>query len=383
MKAKPAPTEDTPGDVVVVDDTPANLQLLVSILDAHGYRVRPVTNGSAALRTIRTRTPDLVLLDIDMPGMNGIETCRRIKSLERTRDTPVIFISVITDGAEKVNAFACGGVDYITKPFEVDEVLARVGTHIALSRSRRQLAANLGQLRALEATRDALTHMIVHDMRSPLLTIGVAVDLLAPLVPAADVERARAARNAQDCVASLLEMITRMLEVSRMEQQGLPLERTEVDVAELAAEVVERFRVRAAGRALLLAAAGPASVCVDRGVIVRVLENLIGNALKFTAPSGRVEVRVGAGAGPGRAIRVDVIDDGPGIAPADRARLFTRFGRVSPGDGERGFGLGLAFVRLAVEAHGGTVGVRSESGRGSEFWLELPIEPTPSPDGGD
>ena len=192
-----------PGEIVVVDDTPANLQLLVSILATKGYRVRPVTGGAAALRTIRAHVPDLVLLDIDMPGMDGIETCRRIKAGEKTRAIPVIFISVLSGGAEKVNAFACGGVDYITKPFDVDEVLARVGTHLALSRNRRQLDATIGQLRATEARRDDLMHMIAHDMRSPLLTIRLAMDLLAPLVHAGEPDRARVLRNGQDCVASL------------------------------------------------------------------------------------------------------------------------------------------------------------------------------------
>ena len=131
--------EHSESDILIVDDTPANLQLLSKILSEQGYRVRPVPSGSMALSAARVEPPDLVLLDIRMPEMDGYTVCERLKADEKTRDTPIIFISALDATQEKVRAFRVGGLDYITKPFQVEEVLARVETHLALRKLQTQL----------------------------------------------------------------------------------------------------------------------------------------------------------------------------------------------------------------------------------------------------
>src|SRR6476619_7683520 len=128
-----------PASVLVVDDTIENLRLLSSMLEEHGYEVRPVTNGRQALQAVERDPPDLILLDITMPEMDGYEVCRRLQERDGSRDVPVIFITALTDAADKVLAFEAGGVDYVTKPFQFEEVLARVRTHVALSRARSAL----------------------------------------------------------------------------------------------------------------------------------------------------------------------------------------------------------------------------------------------------
>lgn len=126
-------------DILVVDDTPANLRLLASILTEQGYKIRPASNGQIALLAAQAQPPDLILLDIMMPEMDGYQVCRILKADERTRDIPVIFISALDETLDKVTAFLIGGVDYITKPFQVEEVLARVETHLTLSRLQKEL----------------------------------------------------------------------------------------------------------------------------------------------------------------------------------------------------------------------------------------------------
>jgi len=133
------PRTETADDILIVDDTPANLRLLSQMLAEHGHSVRAVTSGGRALASARLSRPDLVLLDIKMPEMNGYEVCERLKADVQTRDVPVIFISALDELQDKVRAFAVGGVDYITKPFQVEEVLARVETHLALRRLQEQL----------------------------------------------------------------------------------------------------------------------------------------------------------------------------------------------------------------------------------------------------
>ena len=138
-------------DILVVDDTPANLNVLSTILAQQGYKVRPANNGQVALLVAQRASPDLILFDIQMPGLDVFEVCRRLKALEQTRDTPVIFISALDEVLDKVAAFEAGGVDYIAKPFQILEVLARVEYQLTLRRQRAQLAA----LRALAGSLSA------------------------------------------------------------------------------------------------------------------------------------------------------------------------------------------------------------------------------------
>ena len=136
-------------EILVVDDTPANLQLLTSILTDHGYRVRPASDGLLALQSVTAKAPDLILLDVKMPEIDGYEVCRRLKTVERTRNIPVLFISALVDPSEKVKGFEAGGLDYITKPFAAEEVLARVGLHIHLRELNEHLEEKIRE-RAVE-----------------------------------------------------------------------------------------------------------------------------------------------------------------------------------------------------------------------------------------
>ena len=164
--------------MLVVDDTIENLRLLSDLLGEHGYEVRAVTNGRQALQAAEHDPPDLILLDITMPEMDGYEVCRRLRAGRASRDVPVIFLTALTDTADKVLAFDAGGVDYVTKPFQFEEVLARVKTHVALRRAQSALAESYARLRDLEQLRDDLVHMVVHDMRSPLTALLIRLRIL-------------------------------------------------------------------------------------------------------------------------------------------------------------------------------------------------------------
>jgi len=157
--------------VLIVDDTIDTLRLLSDLLGERGYDVRAVTNGRQALQAVERDPPDLILLDISLPELDGYEVCRHLRASERSRDVPVIFITALADTADKVRAFEAGGVDYVTKPFQVEEVLARVKAHVALRRAQAELADSFTRLRALEQLRDGMVHLVIHDMRSPLASL--------------------------------------------------------------------------------------------------------------------------------------------------------------------------------------------------------------------
>jgi len=357
------------GGILVVDDTPANLQLLAGMLKERGYRVRPAPNGELALRAAQMAPPDLILLDITMPKMDGFEVCARLKADDRLRDIPVLFISALNETSDKVRAFQAGGVDYVTKPFNIEEVEARVRTHLELRRQKRELAASLERMRELERMRDSLTHMVAHDMKSPLTAVKLTLDLLEPVIEAADAESVGMLQGAKSGASAILELIEQMLDVSRIEAGALQPKTVSGDVAETARLAVEGQRILAGRRSLTLVAAGPCPADFDPDLVRRVVGNLVANALKFTAADGTIRVSVVQQDG---GARLEVADNGRGIAPEHHARIFMKFGQVEDPHARVGTGLGLTFARMAVEAHGGRIGVESALGKGSTFWFTLP-----------
>src|SRR5688572_10779601 len=218
--------------ILVVDDTLENLRLLAGMLNGQGYEVRPVNGGKQALQAIERDPPDLILLDINMPEMDGYEVCRRLRQLEGARDIPVIFLTALTETDCRVNAFNVGGVDYITKPFQLDEVYARIRTHLRLRRLQaeleernRTLEESYERLRALEKLRDDLIHMVVHDMRSPLSNILIMLEMLASDLSDEASERVRRdLATARTSTRELVEMARQLLDINRMEQRSMPLD---------------------------------------------------------------------------------------------------------------------------------------------------------------
>jgi len=359
-------------DILVVDDVPANLTLLCGILKEQGYRARPAPDGAMALRAAAQSRPDLVLLDIDMPGLDGFEVCRRLKADPALADIPVLFISALADVTDKVRGLALGGVDYISKPFRAEEVLARVQVQLTLRRQRQELEESNQRLRELESLRDSLVHMLVHDLRTPLAVLTTNLEWItweeATLPPA----QHEGVADALAAAWRMVGMVDAMLDLSRLEATRMPLDLAACDLAELGREVLASLAPLARGRTLTLQAPpAPLIAMADRVLLSRVLQNLVTNALKFTPRPGCVALSVEAGEA---CVRLCVADEGPGIAPEHQDLIFEKYGQVhdpalrtaaSPG-------LGLAFCRLAVEAHGGRIGVHSALGQGARFWIELP-----------
>jgi two-component system sensor histidine kinase/response regulator len=363
-------------DILVVDDAPANLQVISGLLKGHGYRVRLSPSGKLALHAARQEPPDLILLDVNMPELSGYEVAEELKKDPALRDIPIIFLSALQDTVDKVRAFAAGAVDYVTKPFQFEEVEARVRTHLSLRRLQAELEdrrrsleeANL-QLRKLQDLRDNLTHMIVHDLRSPLSAIIANLDLVARREKSLSPVGAESLADARASSQTLVRMVSSMLDVSRMEAGQLELVRADCDLGALCHEAVRSVRVPGSDVECVVDAPEKIVVSADKELLVRVLENLLGNAFKFAPAGSMVHVAV---ARLDASVRVTVVDGGPGIAPELHARIFEKFGQAQPGGARSGSGLGLTFCKLAVEAHGGRIGVESQPGQGATFWFELP-----------
>ncbi|MEO8197424.1 MAG: hybrid sensor histidine kinase/response regulator [Thermoanaerobaculia bacterium] len=377
---------DSPGRrdrLLVVDDVPDHLKFLVRALEESGYEVQTASSGAEALASADRDPPDLVLLDVDMPGIDGFETCRRLKAQERHAATPVIFLSGFADVEQRLTAFAAGGVDFVSKPFDIAEVRARISTHLELEHLRRnterqgrELAASLAKLRELERFRHDLVHMVAHDMRSPLMAVTGYLELL-------DIESDKLAEDHRDFVTqaldgarTLVRMIDSMLDTDRLEAGKLPLQLADCDlraiidlaIASLGPANTKRLSIE-------MTTPGRIVVHADGEVLRRVIANLVANALRST--QGDAKVRLVASSTAVRA-RLEVHDSGAPIPEDFRARVFEKYA-TRAGDrsrDRRAVGLGLTFCRLAVEAHGGAIGF--ESGQeGTTFWIELPAIAAP------
>jgi len=360
-------------NILVVDDSPANLQLLVKLLQLEGYKVRPARSGAAAFVLMRGIRPDLILLDINMPDMDGFEVCRRLKEDPHTRDIPVIFLSALHDTFDKVKAFKVGGVDYITKPFQMEEVQMRLETHLRLARMKTELEVANAKLTESEKQHEMLTHLVAHDMRTPLFGIMGMAELvgLDPVVQQKPDTQANVV-NIQDSARILVNLISDMLDVYKQECGGDLAHPAPVRFEDIVDDSIKMLGGIAKRRPFLKRLPeAPVTVLCDRGLTVRVLVNLLGNAFRFTREG--TSVTLTAEVAP-EALKVSVIDEGVGIAPEDRSLLFQKFGQLEAKDkGVRySTGLGLVFCRMVAEAQGGLIGVDGAPGQGSIFWFTIP-----------
>jgi signal transduction histidine kinase len=350
-----------------------------------GYQVQTFTRGQAALEAAASAPPDVILLDIAMPEMDGYEVCRRLKADARLATIPVIFISALSATRDKIKGFACGGVDYVTKPFQIEEVHARVETHhklrqlqIQLERQNGELRDSYNQLRKLEELRDNLTHMVVHDMRSPLAITQMSLEMLKTTLTGLSEQESKLLEGALRGAQTMNRMTTQLLDVSRLGAGQMPLNKSDCDLAAVAQAALEAISPLLGDRHAVLDIREPLTAVCDVVLLRRVLDNLLSNALKFTPPGKEITLSI---AREGDAAQLGVTDTGPGIPEEFHQKIFEKFSQIAGEQQSKGTGLGLTFCKLAVEAHGGKIGVDSEIGRGSTFWFTLPLEAKATPGG--
>ncbi len=354
--------------ILVVDDVTRNLQIVGAMLRNSGYEVMPTTSGAQALERVRVQPPDLILLDLMMPVMDGLEVCHRLKGDASTNPIPVIFLTASNEMEHLVKGFEAGAVDYVTKPFNGAELLARVRTHVELKLARERL-------REMNDEKNEFMGIAAHDLRNPLSAIKGYSEMVveeARELPHRGIEEN--GLRIRDAATRMAEMVRNLLDANRIERGEMKLNLAPTNLALLLSSVVETHRERAtAKQQVLLMEIEPSSATalVDPTVMVQVLENLISNAVKYS-PSGKsIFVRLTRLP---EAVRFEVRDEGPGLSQDDQKKLFGKFARLSakPTGGEHATGLGLSIVKKMVEAMGGQVRCESEPGRGALFLVEFP-----------
>lgn len=370
-----APGDDAPL-ILVVDDESTNRNLLVEILRTQGYRAREAASGEETLRMLTEEIPHLVLLDIMMPGLDGFEVCRQIKAQSQTRFLPVVMVTALREVGDRVKGIEAGADDFLSKPVDRGELLARVRSLVRMKTLHDQLVESHQALQRVEEMKEQLTRLIVHDLNAPLGSLLFSVGAVLSDAPAGLSEKhqgllLRAVRSGEQ----LSGMIRDLLDMSRMEEGKLELRRENVALAGVVKESVGALDYYATAKEITVAVdlppGGPV-VFVDRQLLVRVFVNLLKNALEHTPPGGRVEMRARA---EGDRLHMTVEDTGVGIPSEHRERIFESFAQVQmQGSGQRrGTGLGLTFCKMVVEAHGGEIGVQNRPAGGSIFHFSLPL----------
>ncbi|MDP9035044.1 MAG: response regulator [Myxococcota bacterium] len=366
LPARASAAHEPPGDVLIVDDFPDAVVLYRAILAEDGHCVRTATSGVEALRMVEEREPELVLLDVSMPGLDGVEVLRRLRS-RRGGGPAVVMLTAARGEPYAIEAGLKQGADaYLTKPIDSRELLARVRAALETFRLKRMLD---GQRRDHVA-------MLVHDLRHPLSSLALIAELLEAEDTTTEDRRGLVGQMRAMCT-EMTRLVDGVLAASRLEAGVFSVEPRGTRVGAIVEPLLAVFTPVAARRRVALVFEGSLDLHVraDPPKLRQALDNLVANALKFTPRGGRVRIRVWRDGHPGGArVVFEIADTGPGVPATEREAIFDRYKQSSRGRAAGGAGLGLAIARGIAEAHHGTVVVSAGDLRGAAFQIALPDE---------
>ncbi len=400
-------TEDKKTAVILVaDDSRDDLRLIAEILSREGYNIHPVMDGAAALDSIRAQTPDLILLDVRMPKLNGFQVFRQIKKESPTISVPVIFLSASGSLDDIVKAFSMGAVDYITKPYQAEEVVARVSTHLAFDAMKKKIEAQNVKLAEEVIARKKMTHALSkakhdaeaaniakseflasmsHELRTPLNhIIGFSEILVDKHFGKLNNTQEEYLNDILNSGRHLLSLINDILHISRVETGKMELDLSEFDPQFLLLDCTNIIKEKADKQDITVESMLddlPETIRADERKLKQVLYNLLANAVKFSPQGGKIELRAqrlrnsGENSDP-EIIRISVSDNGIGVLAGDLERIFGAFERSKQTvkRNYNGTGLGLYLSRQIIELHGGRIWAESDGiDRGSMFIFELPL----------
>ncbi|HEC85160.1 MAG: hybrid sensor histidine kinase/response regulator [Candidatus Parabeggiatoa sp. nov. 1] len=409
--------------LLVIDDAPDNLEMLFHFLSLQGFKVLVAKNGEEGIETAACERPDLILLDVMMPGIDGFEVCKILKCQEEMKDIPIIFMTARNETIEKVKGFQLGAADYLTKPLSYEELLARVTAHLNVHKLQRQLSqqnqllieenqqrqqaelereqalrdlqaektllaerveerttelrvANTELARALRLKDEFLANMS-HELRTPLTAIlGISETLQDPAYGTLNDKQRKKLNTIEKSGHNLLTLINDLLDFTKIEAGKLTLAIGTVSINEVCQASLHITVDKADKKQIQVSTAeenAVETVQADKLRLKQILVNLLSNAIKFTPEGGAIELEVIADTENGR-VNFSVQDTGIGIAQEDLKYLFDPFVQVDGGLNRvyEGTGLGLSLAHRLTKMHGGQISVKSEVGKGSRFTVSLP-----------
>lgn len=357
-------------NILIVDDNQNNIQVFSTILNKYGYSISVALNGQQAIEYARKEVPDLILMDVMMPDMDGFETCLRLKSDPVTNEIPVIFLSARAESVDVVQGFEVGGTDYVIKPVDSKELITRVNTHLELSYNKREL-------RRLNEEKAVFLGIAAHDLNNSLYVINTAAEFcLEQLKDIADEDVKLLLKTIYDTGHFMSELVGNLLEFSINESGKTKLSLKPTEYFAFVESKLPMNRIFASSKEIQInfkADGAEVTLELDQLKIAQVINNLISNAIKFSQPKTTVTLDVSTQDGK---VITRVTDEGPGIPEEDMDKLFKPFekGTARPTAKERSTGLGLSIVHRIIKAHKGSIQVESELGKGTSFIFHLPIK---------
>ncbi len=383
------------GVVLVVDDKPLNLEILFEHLDLEGFKVFTAQNGRAALKHAAENLPDIILLDIMMPGINGFETCRRLKANEATKHIPVIFMTALSGTQNIIEGFEAGGVDYITKPFQSQELLARIQAHLkirqlqeelrkqnqkleeyaeTLARKNVQLDEKNRQLQEVNATKDRFFSIISHDLKGQLGELKGFPELIKEHLDAyTQDELKKLLTDFNKPIEQLYALFENLFTWSKIQSGMIECYPEPMNVKDIISRNISVFTTDAGQKQILLRSTIQEQFVVwaDSDMIDMVVTNLLSNAIKFTPEGGTINISAEQRE---HDIVISISDSGIGMRAEHISNLFridVQYQQKGTA-GEKGTGLGLIICKKLLESNGGDIWVESGIGNGTTFRFSLP-----------
>lgn len=361
--------------ILIVDDVVSNVLLLKILLSNEKFQVCTANSGEACLEQTKAENPDLILLDVMMPGIDGFQTATKLKSAPETQNIPIIFLTALNNPSDLVHGFQVGGSDFLTKPFNKEELIVRVMHQIELVAAKRTIEKQNAELRATIANRDKMYSVIAHDLRSPMASIRMVLNLVVNAVTpeAVGPELWELLDKANKESEEVHDLLDNLLKWTKSQTGRLSVVTQDLDLNDIIPGVVDIFEMIAMTKSIQLKYIGMGSVVVraDNDMLKTVVRNFMSNAIKFSPEGSSVEITVTT---EGDFAKVSVHDHGVGIAPERIGSIFHKGETTYGTEGEEGSGLGLQLCADFARKNGGDVMVESELGKGSTFSLTLPLK---------
>ena len=362
--------------ILAVDDEQLNLELLRFILERNAFEFKGTNDDDYFFELLEQRLPDLILLDVIMPRIEGFELCEKLKSFARYRDIPVIFLTGKVNVKDKVKGFEVGGVDYVTKPFNEQELIARIQTHIELRRAKNQIEQQAENLRQSNALKDRMFSIIGHDLRSPLSAAKLKMDFIMRGIidPKSDDFVDGTVFELLKTMDEALNLLQNLLGWAKSESDQIQVIPENLDLADIVEQTFRLLKLGSEHKKIELINCIPANTFVhaDLNTTKTVLRNLLSNAIKFTPVDGQIKVN---GLVEDERIFIEVQDNGQGISNEDITKILNpneHFSKLGT-EKEPGTGLGLVLCQNFVKKNGGTLKIKSSLGKGSTFYFDLPL----------
>jgi len=360
--------------ILIVDDSFINIQVMSHILQSEPYNIITARTGGDAIVLAHDYEPDLILLDVIMPLMNGFEVAEKLKSDDATKNIPILFVTCKSSDEEIKMGYQLGADDYVTKPFNAEELKKKVKTHLALLLLKKQIDINRNKLEQLVEEKNDLVLLTIHDLKNPIYNILALSKILRDDDTITKLELKEYSQAIVKTSDKTLELIKNLIEISQLEEEKMTYSQERFDVSKIIENILENYKYRAREKEIQLnyeCNSTNTEINADPKVTYRILDNLVSNVLKYSPKGKNAYIKLLEKNG---FLQIEVKDEGPGFTEEDRKKLFSKFANLSskPSCYEFTSGLGLSVVKKYVESMNGRVWAESEKGKGAKFVVQLP-----------